>query len=171
LGAGDQQERGDLARVKNAIQKLNRIIAGVGALFLIPMMLLTAADVTGRNLFNRPIAGTMDLSQYMLAVFILLGLAYSQQAKAHVKVSLLVSRLSPRSQALAAIVSTLMSLSVLGVLAWQGWVVGWEEKTVSDMLRIPQYPFRLLLSMAASLFCLELLIDMGDALKQLVQRG
>ena len=157
--------------MKKAIQKLNRLIAGAGALFLIPLMLLTAADVTGRSLFNRPIAGTMDLSQYMLAVFILLGLAYSQQAKAHVRVSLLVSRLSRRSQALAAIVSTLISLCALGVLAWQGWVVGWEEKTVSDMLRIPQYPFRLLLSMAASLFCLELLIDLGDALKQLVQRG
>jgi hypothetical protein len=45
-------------------------------------------------------------------------------------------------------------------------VIGIGEKTVSDMLRVPQYPFRLLVAVAAFLVCLELLIDLGDSLKK-----
>jgi hypothetical protein len=39
------------------------------------------------------------------------------------------------------------------------------------MLRVPQYPFRLLVGLAALSVCLELLIDFGDAIKKLVRRA
>ncbi|MDO9351635.1 MAG: TRAP transporter small permease, partial [Deltaproteobacteria bacterium] len=85
---------GWLGKGKKGIQSVNRFIAGVSGIFLIPLMLITAADVLSRDLFNRPIPGTIELSQYMLAVVILLGLAYTQQVKAHVAVSLITSKLS-----------------------------------------------------------------------------
>jgi TRAP-type C4-dicarboxylate transport system permease small subunit len=171
LGAKNHAERGGLARVKKAIQKLNRVISGVGAVFLLPMMLLTTGEVIGRNLFNRPIAGTVELSEYLLAIFILLGVAYTQQVKGYVGVSLFVSRLPFRGQMILNIVSTLLSLFIFALLAWQGLIVGMEEKTVSDMLRVPQYPFRLLIAMAAFLTCLELLIDVGDSFSKLFRRS
>jgi TRAP-type C4-dicarboxylate transport system permease small subunit len=156
--------------VKIGIQKANRFIAGVGVWFLIPLMLITAADVIARDVFNHPIPGAVELSQYMLAVFILLGLAYTHQVKAHVAVSIITSRLSHPVQLILSLLITLLCLFISFIIAWQGWVVGIEEKTVSDMLRVPQYPFRLLVAVAAFLMCLELLIDLGDSLKQLVRR-
>ncbi len=156
--------------IKRGIQQLNRWIAGVGAVFLIPLMLITAAEVIGRNLFNLPIAGAVELSEYMLAVFILLGLAYSQQVKSHVAVSLFISRTSVRAQLVLNTITNLLSLFIFSILAWQGWVVGIEERTVSDMLRVPQYPFRLLVAMAAFLLCLELLIDLIETAKKLARR-
>jgi len=157
--------------VKKWIHKLNRFIGGVGAWFLIPLMIITAVDVVSRDVFNHPIPGTVELSQYMLAVFILLGLAYAQQVKAHVAVSLFTSRLSRPIQLSLNILGTLLCLLISFIIAWQGWVVGIEEKTVSDMLRVPQYPFRLLVALAAFLMCLELLIDLGDSLRKLVGRS
>lgn len=62
-----------LERVKKAIQTVNRFIAGVGAFFLVPLMLITATDVLSRDVFNHPIPGTVELSEYMLSIFILLG--------------------------------------------------------------------------------------------------
>ena len=162
---------GWLEKLKKGIQTLNRFIAGVGACFLIPLMLITAVDVVSRDVFNHPIPGTVELSQYMLAVFILLGLAYTQQVKAHVAVSIFTSRLPHPAQFILNIITTLLSLFISSILAWQGWVVGIEERTVSDMLRVPQYPFRLLVAVAAFLMCLELLIDFGDSLKKLVGRS
>jgi TRAP-type C4-dicarboxylate transport system permease small subunit len=134
-------------------------------------MLITAADVIARDVFNHPIPGTVELSQYMLAVFILLGLAYTQQVKAHVAVSLFTSRLSRPIQLSLNILSALLCLFISFIIAWQGWVVGIEEKTVSDMLRVPQYPFRLLVAVAAFLMCLELLMDLGDSLRKLMGRA
>jgi TRAP-type C4-dicarboxylate transport system permease small subunit len=157
--------------VKKGIHKVNRFIAGVSGFFLLPLMLITAVDVVGRDVFNHPIPGTVELSQYMLAVFILLGLAYAQQMKAHVAVSLFTSRLSNPVQLTFNIISSLLCLFISFIVAWQGWVVGIEERAVSDMLRVPQYPFRLLVALAAFLLCLELLVDLGDSLKKLVGRA
>jgi TRAP-type C4-dicarboxylate transport system permease small subunit len=161
---------GRLGKLKKGIRILNRFIAGVSALFLIPLMLITAADVLTRDLFNYPIPGTVELSQYLLAVFILLGLAHTQQVKAHVGVSIITSRLRYPAQCILTIITTLISLFIFSILAWQGWVVGINERTVSDMLRIPQYPFRLLVAVAAFLVCLELLIDLGESVKKLAGR-
>lgn len=155
---------------RKGIQTVNRFIAGVSGIFLIPLMLITAADVLSRDLFNRPIPGTTELSQYMLAVVILLGLAYTQQIKAHVAVSLFTSKLSPAIQSIFSMISSLIGLSLFFILAWQGWVVGMEERTVSDMLRVPQYPFRLLVALTAFSTCLELLIDFGESIKKLARR-
>ena len=111
------------------------------------------------------------MTQYMLAVFILLGLAYTQQVKAHVGVSIVISRLPHPAPFIINIITTLISLFIFSILAWQGLVVGIEERTVSDMLRIPQYPFRLLVAVAAFLLGLELLIDLGESVKKLVGRS
>lgn len=160
-----------MGRAKRAVQKLNRLICGVGAFFLIPLMVLTTGEVIGRNLFNRPIAGAVELSEYLLAVFILLGVAYTQQIKGHVAVSVLLSRFPLRGQMVLNILSAVLSLFIFAVLAWQGLIVGMEEKTVSDMLRMPQYPFRLLVAAAAFLTCLEILIDLGDSVSKLLRRS
>jgi len=161
---------GSFDKVKKSIQTLNRWISGVGAVFLIPLMLITAAEVMGRNLFNRPITGVVELSEYLLAIFILLGLAYTQQVKAHVRVSLITSRLPRHAQLILNIITTFISFSIFSILAWQGLTVGIEERTVSDMLRVPQYPFRLIVAVAAFLVCLELLIDFGDSVRKLAGR-
>jgi len=132
-------------------------------LLILPLMLLTSADVIGRAAWARPIPGIVELSSYMLDIFILLGVAYTQQVKGHVRVSMLTSRLPPRGQLLLEIVVTLLSLFIMALLAWQGWIVGMEETAVSDMLRIPQRPFKLLVGVAAFLLCLELLVDLATA--------
>src|SRR5512137_1276622 len=112
-----------LDALKKTIQKINRWVAGVGACFLIPLMLITAADVVGRDVFDHPIPGVIELSQYLLAVSILLGLAYTQQIKGHVEVSMLTSRLSAGAQLILRLFGILVSLFLFVLLAWQGLVV------------------------------------------------
>ena len=152
------------------IQRIDFYICSGGMFLLIPMMLLTTVDVIGRAVWTRPIPGAVELSSYMLNVFILLGVAYTHQAKGHVRVSMLISRLPEQAETILDIIATLLSLFILAILAWQGWVVGIEEVSVSDMLRIPQMPFRLLVSLAGLFLCLELLIDLSASVGKLVRR-
>jgi len=159
-----------LTSIRKVIQRLTRFLCYVGMFLLIPMMLLTAGDVIGRGIWARPIPGAVELSSYMLAVFILMGIAYTYQVKGHVRVSMLVSRLPEQAQSILDIITILLSLFIISILAWQGWVVGIEERTVSDMLRIPQLPFRLLVSIAALFLCLELLIDLTVSVEKLIRR-
>lgn len=137
--------------------------------FLIPMMLLTTGEVVGRAVWSRPIPGSMELSSYMLAIFVLLGIAYTHQVGGHVRVTMLVSRIPEKAALVLQILTTLLSLFIIGVMAWQGWVVGMEERTVSDMLRVPQFPFRMLVSAAGFFLCLELLLDLVGSIQKLIR--
>lgn len=152
--------------MKRVIQRVNLYIGIAGMLLLIPLMLLTTGDVLGRKFLSKTIHGTFELSEYMLAVFILLGAAYTQQVKGHVRVDFLINRLSPKIRILCRIITTLLSLFIISILVWQGWAEGIRERTVSDMLRIPQYPFRLLVAIGGFLLWLELMIDLIDYIKK-----
>ncbi|MBU1274509.1 MAG: TRAP transporter small permease [Proteobacteria bacterium] len=153
--------------MKTLIQKVTRGLAYVGMFLLIPMMLLTTAEVVGRGVWSRPIPGTLELSSYMLSIFLLLGLSYTHQVKGHVRVTMFTDRL-PEKVALALnILTTLLSIFIIAILCWQGYEVAMEEVSVSDMLRVPQYPFRLLVSVAALFLCLELMCDVVDTVRKL----
>jgi TRAP-type C4-dicarboxylate transport system permease small subunit len=152
-------------KIKFWIQRVNRWVCYAGMLLILPLMLFTTADVIGRAVWARPIPGIVELSSYMLDVFILLGLAYTQQVKGHVRVSMLTSRMPPRAQIFFEMVVTGFSLFIIALLTWQGFVVGLEETAVSDMLRIAQRPFKLLVGVAALLLCLELVVDLATAFR------
>jgi len=53
-------------------------------------------------------------------------------------------------------------LYIILVLVWQGWVVATGDigRTVSDVLRIPQLPFRLLVPVSGALLFLEFIVDL-----------
>ncbi len=155
--------------VRKVIQRLTLSLCFVGMFLLIPMMLLTTGDVVVRVVWGRHIPGTVELSSYMLAAFILLGVAYTHQVKGHVRVSMLVSRLPERAGLILDLITTLLSLFIISILAYQGWEVGLEERTVSDILRIPQLPFRLLVAVAALFLWLELVIDLWISAGKLVR--
>jgi TRAP-type C4-dicarboxylate transport system permease small subunit len=149
------------------IQRATLYVSYLGMILLVPMMLLTSADVVGRAVWSRPIYGTVELSSYLLAIFILLGVAYTHQVKGHVRVTMLLSRLPERAALALDVITILLSLVIVALLAWQGWVVGMEERAVSDMLRVPQRPFKLLVAVAAFFLWLELLIDLFSTIKKL----
>ena len=157
-------------KTQKVIHRLNFYIAFVGMFFIIPLMLLTTGDIIGRKFFSKTIPGTFEISEYILATFILLGAAYTQQVKGHVGVDFLTSRLSPRVRVVCEIITTLLSLFIIAIVIWQGWLEGIRERTVSDMLRIPQYPFRLLVAVGGLLLWLEIMIDLFNSIGKLKRR-
>ncbi len=159
-----------LKAIKKAIQKTTYYFCAVSMFALIPMMFLTTIDVIGRSVFSWPISGAVELSRYMLVIVILLGLAYTQQTKGHPRVTLLVSRFPLKIQLVIEMLINLLNMFIVVILIWQGWVVahGGAAAIVSDVLRISQYPFRLLVSLGGTLLFLELLVDFITAASRLL---
>lgn len=156
--------------IKERIQRIDRGLCHAGMFLLLPMMFLTAGDVLGRTFWRAPISGTVELSSYLLAVFILLGLAYTHQVRGHVRVSVLTSRLPERGRLFLNAVTTSLSLMIIGIVFWQGCLLAFGTSAVSDMLRIPQWPFRLLVALGAFFLWLELLIELVDTIGELIRR-
>ena len=156
-------------KVKSIIQKVTRITAYAGMVLLVPMMLLTSLDVVTSKLWTTPVPGSMELSSFMLSVFVLLGVAYTHQVRGHVRVTMLTDRLPEKYYEILNIFTTLLTLFIVGIVVWQGLVVAFEAHEVSDMLRIPALPFRLLVSVAALLLALELVFDLVDSARSLIK--
>lgn len=155
--------------IKNIIQTTTRVLGYIGMMLIFPMMLLTSSDAAMRGIWSKPIPGAFEMSSFILSVFILLGIAYAHQMKDHVRVTILVDRLPLNLSLLLSIFTTLLSMSVIAVLAWQGWVLSLETVNVSDMLRIPQWPFRMLVCLGAVFLFLEFFFDLADYIGRLFE--
>jgi TRAP-type C4-dicarboxylate transport system permease small subunit len=160
-----------LERFQNAVRKTSYGLCFIGMFFAIPLMLLTVADVVGRSFFNKPIPGTFELSEYMLAVIVLLGAAYTQQVKGHVGVDFLTRRLPATAQAALQALTTAAGMVIIAVLVWQGFLEGVHERAVSDQLRVPQWPFKLLVAVGGLVLWLELLVDLAASLRAIGGRS
>lgn len=161
-----------LANIQKRTQRLSYCVSAVSMFVLIPMMLLTTFDVIIRTTLNEPIPGAVEMSSFMLVTVILLGLAYTHQVKGHPSVTILVSRLPYRIQSPVEIIVNLLCLGITSIVIWQGWVVATGDigRVVSDVLRIPQLPFRLLVPVGGALLFLEFLADLLTSTKKLFSK-
>jgi TRAP-type transport system small permease protein len=157
-------------RLADATRTLNRSLAVIGMLLLLPLMLMTTLDVLSRGLFNRPLVGVYELSSYLLAGFVLLGIAFTYQEGGHVRIELLISHLPRRVAAMLDALTTLLSLAVVTILIWQGWKLGISETAVSEQLRIPEVPFRLLVPLAGLTLWMAMFTDLLEHLSTLLRR-
>jgi TRAP-type C4-dicarboxylate transport system permease small subunit len=161
---------GTLNLLRTLIEKLIRFSGTVGMIFVIPLMLITTGDVVGRGFFNKPLAGTFELSEYMLAIIILLGAAYTQQVKGHVAVDFLTSHFDEKTQRVCQVVTLFLSLFIVTLLVWQGIKLGMEEVGVTDQLRIPRGPFKMLVGVGGALLWFQILFDLIDSVVKLKRR-
>ncbi len=158
-----------LENFQRIVKRITYSVCFASMFFAIPLMLITTGDVLGRAFFNKPIPGTLELSEYMLSIIILLGAAYTQQVKGHVGVDFLTERFSLKTRDIIGIITTLASLCIITIMTWQGFIEGIHEKTVSDMLRVPQRPFRLLVAIGGFLLWMELFVDLLITIQRLVR--
>ncbi len=156
-------------KIRFLIQKITRGLSYAGMVLLIPMMLLTSADVVTSAFWQAPIPGSMELASFMLAVFVLLGVAYTHQVRGHVRATMLTDRMPEKWAEALNIVTTLLTLFIVIIVLWQGWVVAFDAGAFSDQLRIPQLPFRLLVSVAALFLSLELIFDLVESTRALTK--
>jgi TRAP-type C4-dicarboxylate transport system permease small subunit len=157
-------------RMRRVIERAIRLAAVAAAAVILPLMLITTADVLGRDFFGTPVSGTYELSEYMLAAAVLLGAAYTQQTRGHVAATFVVGRFGPRARAFCQAFTLALCLVVVGALAWQGVAGAIDETGVTDQLRIPRAPFKMLVGVGAGLLWCQMLFDFLDAVAALGRR-
>ncbi len=159
--------------LEKGVRPISRSLNRVGMALLLVMMLFVSADVALRYVLNRPIKGTLELTEFMLVAVIFLGLAYTQAGEGHVGVTLVVDRLPRRAQPAIDSVTSFLALGVFGLIVWQSFqhaMTAWQQGATSDTLLIPMGPFMMLVPLGAGVLCLELLLKLGRCLAQLTRR-
>lgn len=156
-----------VVKIRKRVEKLANLALFLGMGWVIVMMLLTTVDVSGRFLFSAPVPGSIELGEFMLAIFGILGMAYTHFAGSNVRVTMLTRILPPRIEALISALTGLMSLVIMAMLCWYGGVSAVEEfhfGTTTDNLGLPVYPLYWLLSVGAGLLGLVILVRLMEDL-------
>lgn len=155
------------------IQISSRTMSSIGGGFLLLMVALTVADVFLRYVFNRPILGSIELTECMVVVLGCLGLAWCEVNNGHIRVNLLVPLLPGRMRAIVDSLTTLCSLFVYLIITWCCFRESYELKGIgqtTDILKLPVYPFYVVMAFGAAMLCLALFRSLMKFMREAVKR-
>lgn len=134
---------------------------------LILMMLLTAADVILRYIFNRPVIFAGEVTEFLMVVLISLGLSYCAIDKEHVSVDVLAGKLPKRWQGIFDCFTGLLTLGFFLLIVWRSFVEMHDlskSGITSMVLYIPVYPFLGLVGVGFALFAIVIMMDLTDSI-------
>ena len=147
---------------------LSKKAATLGGVLILVMMLAIVVDVSGRYLFNSPLLGGIELNRTLLVVVVFFGLAYTQLEDGHIRMDLLMVRVSPRLKLILEIFSLVIALSVYVYITYTTIPV-----TIRSILRgeyetglipFPMWPARLFMSIGLFILTLQLVADLKSKL-------
>ncbi|MFU0505394.1 TRAP transporter small permease subunit [Pseudaminobacter sp. NGMCC 1.201702] len=98
------------------VDALNHRIGRVAMYLIFPMAGILLYATASRVMLGVPINWAMEMSQFMLSAYYLLGGAYSMQLGAHVRMDLFYDRLSARNRAVTDMITILFVIFYLAVL-------------------------------------------------------
>lgn len=149
----------------------------VAMLFLLLLMFLTVGDVIGRYLVGRlpffqPIPGTFEMTEFMLVIIVLSAIGYVQVKGEHISIDILVSRFTPRTRGMIDSITSLLSLAIFALVTWQSIEYAqrlFASHDVSAVLRLPVYPFLIVVAVGSFMFCLAMLASFLQSLRKVVR--
>jgi TRAP-type C4-dicarboxylate transport system permease small subunit len=152
---------------------VNKVAAWAGMVCLAAMMFLTAADVILRKFFDKPILGSYELTQFLLAITVALGLAYCCTERGHVTLDIVTSHLKRRFRARINAIMGIFGLAVAVVILWQTFSYIFalrKSQLLSTVLLIPVYPFVAIVALGMLFFCLSLLLHLLEFIRDGAQK-
>jgi TRAP-type C4-dicarboxylate transport system permease small subunit len=99
------------------LDHMNTIMVILSAVFLLGLTFIVGADITLRYLFLRPLGWVKEVSEYILVALGFLVAAWILKDDGHVKMDLVVSKVSPKTQTLMNIITSAISTLVVLVIA------------------------------------------------------
>jgi TRAP-type transport system small permease protein len=151
-----------LQHVIKIFQRLSTYLAYIGAFTLFLMMCLTMTDVVGRCLFNRPVVGAFELTEFMVLVIIFAFLAYAQAYKVHINVDLFVRFIPKKLKIYIEILNHIACLAIMILITWMGYEKAleiMEAGEASPNLTLPSHPFVFFLDLGCAIMCIEFIRD------------
>ncbi len=111
---------------------MHSILGPVVSIVLFFMMALTFVDVVGRYIFNSPVVGSFELTEFTMAIVIFLGLTLLCCEEGHVVVDIFDSFVPEGMKPIQNIIINIVSFIVMGVISWQLWLKAGEAVEYGD---------------------------------------
>ncbi|MBF0280488.1 MAG: TRAP transporter small permease [SAR324 cluster bacterium] len=145
------------SRIEGVLSLPEKILGPLVGLTLFSMMVITFVDVIGRYVLNSPIPGGLEITEYLMALVIFMGLPILSAEEGHVTVDLLDHLLPQALRHLNALFVNFFSFVVMAVLSWRLWTRAEETAEYGDItpfLEVPLGPLVYFMSIMVGLTAL-----------------
>ena len=149
----------------------------IGGLAVFSLMVMAVVSVGGRNFFNRPLPGYVDWIEQAMPLIAFVGVAYCQRLGGHIRMDILIARLTGRALWAAEFVSVLVMLILMLLLVWGSWshflrsfdfaAPLWSRDSSID-IGLPIWPAKLVVPVAFAVLCLRLVVHVVGYCRALV---
>lgn len=152
-----------LSRLDRLFHRFEGWLALAGGVTVLALVCLAVIQILGRKIFNTPVLGYIDLVEQAMAIFAFLGIAYCQRLGGHIRMDILVSRLSGRTLWAFEWISVLIMFLLSIVLTWGSWLHFKRAYDIGDSsidIAIPLWPAKLMVPFALSILTLRLALQL-----------
>ena len=141
------------------VDALNHRVGRFAMYLVFVMGALLLYSTLSRLLFGIPVNWVLEMTQFLLSAYYLLGGAYTLQIDQHVRMDLFYGRLTPRSKAITDAITILFVLFYLAVLFGGGvsstnYAIVYGQKNYSSWAP-PLWPIKVVMTTAIFLMLLQ----------------
>jgi TRAP-type C4-dicarboxylate transport system permease small subunit len=153
----------------NLVNKLSLWGAYLSSLLLVSLVLLILTEIFIRYFFNMSTLIADEYSGYLFLASVFLGLSYTFKENAHIRINILTSRMSKKSNKFIDIFAGLITIIVLSFALYRTVLFtfdSYEMEMLSESVsQTPLYLTQLVMPLGLSLFILSVLIFVIKGLK------
>lgn len=160
-----------MVTVDRIVHGLSRFLMVLGVIALMLMMIQTVADVVARNVFRKPIEGSLEIvSVYHMVAVVFLPLALVERRHEHITVDLLVQSLPHALRRVVTVFAYLVCAVFFAVLSYQTMIDALEAYRIGEILMssiyITVWPAKFLLPVGFAAMFMQVLLHVWLALTQ-----
>lgn len=107
-----------LTRLGKILDQVNIIMVVISTVLILGLTLIVGADITLRYVFLRPLGWVKEVSEYILVALGFLVAAWILKDDGHVKMDLLLTKVSPKTQTMMNLITSILSIFVVLIVTW-----------------------------------------------------
>ena len=141
------------------VEMINRTVGRIAMYLIFVMMGILIFSAVSRSVFNVPHIWVIEMAQFTMAAYYLLGGGYTMQNGAHVRMDLLYERWSLKKRAFADSITAFFLIFYLGVLFYGGlssteYALHYGQKNYSSWAP-PMAPIKIIMTTGILLMLLQ----------------
>jgi TRAP-type C4-dicarboxylate transport system permease small subunit len=151
---------GNTEKPTGPFDRLLRGMAIAAGWVLMALMAYTVIDVVLRYVFNHPFRGSLEITEFAMALIVFLGIAYCGWLGGHVAVDIFERPLENPKLRFVPVILTFVSALLFAAIAWltAGDAINASHR-ISNMMRWPHWPFQAVVAFGAAMYAVVLLIQ------------
>lgn len=153
------------------LSKINKTMGWLCGLLMVVMMVLLLLDC-GSRIIDSPLVGMSELSVFVLIIVTYLGLSGGEEMRQHVRVEVVLSRLSGRTKLLVEWIVSVFELLTISLMlvavcinALKSFRTG---EAVTGAVQLPLWPVKWIMVVGLFLYLLQVTIKIGRRFRLMI---